>query len=419
MGTRALATAVAAIFITLTPLSFGSRQGEPRLSIEDPRWSEVTPAAGSPSPRILHVMAYDQMRHLTVLFGGRGSQGEMYTDTWEWDGQNWVLRSPVHSPPLADGNYAMAYDPQRGVSVLYFGGWMNDTWEWDGHDWIETTPANRPPTPSYPALAHSPGYGGILLFDRFSSELFLWNGVDWSTVPAIVTPPAGCSTATFVYDSHRGRAVLHGVLNSTGSSCSDTWEFEGVTWAPASTGFGYVGAASAAFNHDAAVVALFGGNTPNCSLWQQLMYWDGSTWAPAVNGTGPSGRTYAAMVYDTDRRRLVLFGGSNPECGRVPLGDTWEYGATLTPQGAISEIVDQVTSLESQGILNPGQATSLIAKLEQAISAISDGNLDGARGQLTAFLNHCDALQNAGILTSSLADDLAEQAAVVLAQLGR
>ena len=56
---------------------------------------------------------------------------------------NWVLRSPVVSPPVVFSP-GMAYDSKRGVTVLFGGavfvpgGQMdtNDTWEWDGVAWI-------------------------------------------------------------------------------------------------------------------------------------------------------------------------------------------------------------------------------------------------------------------------------------------
>src|SRR5262245_53368521 len=114
-------------------------------------WQQLFPDT-SPSPRHFHAMAYDSIRGRTVLFGG--FSGMMYNnDTWEWDGQNWIQQFPVNSPTARD-QHAMTFDSTRGVTVL-FGGWdgsgnLDDTWEWDGAHWTQRFPDadHRPPARS-------------------------------------------------------------------------------------------------------------------------------------------------------------------------------------------------------------------------------------------------------------------------------
>ena len=79
-------------------------------------------------------MAFDEARGRTVMFGG-GSDSEM-SDTWEYDGIEWLETTPSDSPP-ARSSHAMVYDTARRCVVL-FGGWnsgtwLGDTWEyrWD------------------------------------------------------------------------------------------------------------------------------------------------------------------------------------------------------------------------------------------------------------------------------------------------
>src|SRR3712207_1785692 len=48
--------------------------------------------------------------------------------------------------------------------------------------------------------------------------------------------------------------------------------------------------------------------------------WDGRQWA-RVDAAGPSPRAAVGMAYDGKRRRAVLFGGFGP----TPQGDTWEW----------------------------------------------------------------------------------------------
>jgi hypothetical protein len=38
-------------------------------------------------------MAYDSERGVTVLFGGQPSSGPLVGDTWEWDGGNWEIKA--------------------------------------------------------------------------------------------------------------------------------------------------------------------------------------------------------------------------------------------------------------------------------------------------------------------------------------
>ena len=87
--------------------------------------------ATSPSARDGHAMAYDVARQRVVLFGGN-SLTSIFSDTWEWDGSNWTLRSPTTSPSERFG-HAMAYDVAHQRVVLFggAGSWpkaYSDTW---------------------------------------------------------------------------------------------------------------------------------------------------------------------------------------------------------------------------------------------------------------------------------------------------
>jgi hypothetical protein len=79
-------------------------------------------------------------------------------------------------------------------------------------------------------------------------------------------------------------------------------------------------------------VVLFGGTssntaTPPAETWT----WDGTTWTQLTPATQPSSRSQAAMVYDSSRQRLVLFGGVN--VGTIArLNDTWEFDGTTWAQ---------------------------------------------------------------------------------------
>jgi hypothetical protein len=98
-------------------------------------WTQRNPAT-SPPARVFHAMAWDSVRHVAVLFGGRNTNGGTLTDTWEWNGTTWTQRSPATVPP-GRLDHEMAFDPVRGRCVLHGGVYTNPpyTWEWDGTDW--------------------------------------------------------------------------------------------------------------------------------------------------------------------------------------------------------------------------------------------------------------------------------------------
>ena len=105
-------------------------------------FSLVSPATTTPAARYEHAMVYDAARDRVVMFGGRN--GVIYLDeTWEWDGSDWIRRTPSASPGQRAG-HEMVYDTERRVVVL-FGGFRNDgtpgtkddTWEWDGFNWTQ------------------------------------------------------------------------------------------------------------------------------------------------------------------------------------------------------------------------------------------------------------------------------------------
>jgi hypothetical protein len=76
----------------------------------------------APAPRDRHAIAFDSARGKAVMYGGLGTVGVYFADTWEWDGSNWVLTAPNEAPPAIRVDHSMAYDSARNQVVLYGGG---------------------------------------------------------------------------------------------------------------------------------------------------------------------------------------------------------------------------------------------------------------------------------------------------------
>ena len=97
-------------------------------------------AQGLPTNAFGAGMACDEARSNLVLL-------TTDSETWTWNGETWTLQSPLLAPPPRSF-FAMAYDPQRSVSVIFSGEagalYPTDTWEWNGETWAEFVPMPEP-----------------------------------------------------------------------------------------------------------------------------------------------------------------------------------------------------------------------------------------------------------------------------------
>jgi len=79
-----------------------------------------------------------------------------------------------------------------------------------------------------------------------------------------------------------------------------------------------------AYNGASAGVTLFGGQNPY--LLDDTWTWDGQNWNQQAPVTSAPARQTTAMVYDSDRQRVTLYGGIGDVQGGA-FADTWSYGA--------------------------------------------------------------------------------------------
>ena len=116
-------------------------------------WRQV---ADESDARANHMMAYDTVRNMTVVFGGTLGNGSVTDSTVLFDG-TWHAIAPTRRPP-ARRDAGMTFDEKRGVCGYCSAaspiatGVMDDTWEFDGQDWTEVFPAHRSVGP--PELRH-------------------------------------------------------------------------------------------------------------------------------------------------------------------------------------------------------------------------------------------------------------------------
>jgi hypothetical protein len=319
--------------ITSTPIVNDDAMG--------PGWQKQSPAL-APSPRKQMGFVYDTRRGVVVALGGTDwimASGE----TWEYDGANWTLREDVKALPARLGA-AAAFDSKRQVTVLFGGSglgdneFFNDTWEYDGKQWVLRLPAHSPPVRNGAAMAYDSQRQSMLLFggyDRFGSTRFFddtWEYVDSEWIQRFPAHhPTARESAHLVYDTARGKLVMFGGGHDAGSvNYNETWEWSGEDWTlrtdlPASPSARW--AVSMAYDEDCQRVFLFGGLTGLTNQYKDTWTYDGKTWTQVAASWQPSARWDAGLAYDQRNHLFVLFGGQywNGQFGF--LGDTWRFAA--------------------------------------------------------------------------------------------
>ncbi len=115
-------------------LQFGGASVPGSLSAWDGTgWFELDAGAQGPSARSGHVMAFDSVRGVSVVFGGSTTLG-LVSDVWEWDGARWV-NPPGAAGPSPRESASATFDRRRGATLVYGGfsagsGPNNELWQW-------------------------------------------------------------------------------------------------------------------------------------------------------------------------------------------------------------------------------------------------------------------------------------------------
>ena len=308
-------------------------------------WTQQFPNQ-MPSARFFHAMTYDSARHEVVLFGGLdGSQQTVFGDTWVWNGVNWIEKTPPAGPPPIPTSPPqrfsadMVFDTGRNEVVLFggLGGQVfGDTWVWDGATWILRATGGPPPRLD-PGMAYDASRREVVLFggDGGSSgeldDTWVWDGTSWTQKFPAAHPSARLRHA-MTFDAARSEVVLFGGgLKSLPSLTADTWVWDGINWtqrfpavSPPSTGF-----SSMVFDAVRSRVILFGGQDDVVVARNDTWAWDGTNWTRLFPPTSPSPRIGHRMAYDSGRHETVLFGGTTLHGDAFD--DTWVLVSSVGP----------------------------------------------------------------------------------------
>ncbi len=288
----------------------------------------VSPATVAPSPRYLSAAAFDPARGVTVLFGGFNGNESM-NDTWEYDGATWrpILTSPT---PKKRFGHGMAYDPIRHRTVIFAGdggGYLGDVWAFDGTIWTRLSTTG--PVTRFGSIAIDSKRDRLIAFGgqgaagtfEFSFTTNTWRQL------ATTTAPSERYGAAMTYDPMRDRIVLFGGTDG-GARFDDTWELYDDDWHPITALVSP--RPSGRINHvmvydTVAQHVLMTQGSPTADTWR----WTGSQWL-AIPGAPNPERQIPAIAFDSRRGRAVVFGG----LGVGALGDTWELDGGTWSQPA-------------------------------------------------------------------------------------
>jgi cysteine-rich repeat protein len=379
---------------------FGGQRGATALGdtweYDGTQWINATPSNG-PSPRTGGAMVFDKVRGRIVLFGGRTAT-MLLNDTWEWDGTSWTPVTTTEAPaPRFQAGFAWDTPGQRAILFggQFSAGLIGDTWQYKDATWTPLAPAASPTPRDDPSMAELPGANAIVLFGGrtgdAASDTWHFSGSSWtSKTPA--TSPSARTRASLVFcrnpnPTKPDLVVLVGGETIQGAVLDDVWEYDGLVWADRSPAFsptprttrlsydparhtivmyggllgnggapnetwvfsataGWSARGGAGFSpfrwrygmtYDSTRrhVILFGGS--DTAIENDTWLWDGQVWTKS-NAMGPSARTHAGLVDVARDGTVMLFGGTSAE--GITLRDTWEYdGATWTARSTPDELV--------------------------------------------------------------------------------
>ena len=290
-----------------------------------------------------HVMVYDEARHQLLLFGGTGTEGSSPSadrnSTWTWDGTTWTrIATTGPSPRFLS---AIAYDATRQRVVLHGGQagvfpnitLLADTWEWDGTSWAQK--ATSGPSPRvHQTMAFDRTRGRVVLYGGFTSagqqelvDIWEWDGTSWQQ--SGVSGPANSIALGVAYDEKAAALYLYSMPQGNGAPFASRWNGTTLTAATAASPpcvpiprqFAALGSSPGGF-----LFYVHSCDQSGTTILPQSWRWDGTAWV-RVQGTQPTLRYNAAMAYDRDRNRVVLYGGE-VGAGTPDLADTWEFDGT-------------------------------------------------------------------------------------------
>jgi hypothetical protein len=296
----------------------------------------------SPPGRRLAAMAYDGKNFYDTVAPVGVKRRD---DLWQLDAVTWgpiTLGAPRPAARLAP---AMAYD---GARVVLFGGtvlnMMNqerpsaETWIIDGNT-VTLSGGAAPPARSGHVMAFDSARSRVVMFGGLGDPALLndtweWNGTAWLQ-KTLATAPTPRENPNMAYDVKRGVSVLFGGTTAVYVYSAETWLYNGTSWArvttlPAETPTSR-SLAAMAYDANRERVVMFSGETPGERALTDMWEWDGAKWTK-INAVGPIPRLGGSMIYDPVRKVVLLYGGLVDGTPRSWGNDLWSWDGVVWRQ---------------------------------------------------------------------------------------
>jgi N-acetylneuraminic acid mutarotase len=363
-------------------------------------------AGNRPSPRFGHRMVYDPVNERILLFGGAVYENRytFFDDLWAYDyASNTWTEIDCGPGPSGRFNFMMVYLTGHN-QVLLFGGFsatdrVSDTWVYDITDnrWFRVSTDNSPSPRSDAAIVYDGRNDVVILSDGYCRDdshprdtwVFDFDSIDWTRMDPEDSPLPQYGHH-MVYDSANDQVVMYGGHWSTqdprAHGYSDgVWVYDYPTdsWTKVDEATSLPSRYwhQMAYDGDRGNLVVFsgsmGGDSRSDDTW--LLDTDEFTWERLDSEVSPEGRANSAMVYDSARQKVILFGGLK-DFGDPPLGDLW----VLDPvEGAWEEIGAEVVDVDEEqqeeednaGTGIPGfPAASLLTGLLTSIAFLALGS---------------------------------------------
>lgn len=204
-------------------------------------------------------------------------------------------------------------------------------------DWTQVTTASSPSARDYHTMVYDSARGKVVMFggyiyaggnNIFHDDTWEYDGTNWAAATPANRPQAREGHG-MAYDIARATTVMFGGNGGNVGGlglASDTWEYDGVNWAQITTANSPSARSAHAIVYDSArgKIVMFGGRA-GANYLNDTWEFDGVNWTLATPATSPGGRFYHSMAFDNARGRVVMFGGYFYSGVGIRLNDTWEY----------------------------------------------------------------------------------------------
>lgn len=290
--------------------------------------------------------------HLTLLLISIFHSISSYSQQYEWeqvgdisnsqnkDREDWITGSRL----AFDGEKIILFGGiHRGDNGQYGGPASGETWFWDKDKWVHLISNNETARFNHNMIYDELRKKVVLFGGGHFDQIWEWNRHqnNWklaSQISSITSINGG-----MCYDSKRKIIVIFGGINNT-LNINSTFEWNGTEWKTIKTNHfpSPRSAHSIIYDQNRNKVVLYGGTSPNLQTsnpYDSILYYDtweydGFDWTK-IETNAPTVSSYHSMVYDPINNQTLLFGGR----GKNSFSNTiWKFKDSIWKEDDFGEI---------------------------------------------------------------------------------